>query len=97
MIDHRRRFAKLPDGALVGNVHARLQALKAGHAARVERDDLTVEDRVIRAGERLSGLRRLGVLLRAVEKVACLKTDLSPIDEGDRAYAVPFRFEDEVR
>src|SRR5439155_3921363 len=96
LIDDRSRFAELADGALVAYMHARLQALEARNALGVERHDLAVEYGVIRTGERLCGLRRLGILLGAVEKVARLRTDLSPIDEGDRAHPVPFRFVGEV-
>src|SRR2546426_1306825 len=97
LIDDRSRFAELAHGALVAHVHPRLQALEARDTFLVERDDLAVEDRVVRAGQRLGGLCRLGILLGAVEKVARLKTDLTAINEGDRAHAVPFRFVREVR
>src|SRR5439155_24978027 len=38
-----------------------------------------------------------GILLRAVEEVPRLKADFSPIDERDRADAVPLRLVGEVR
>ena len=96
LIDHRRRLAKLAHGALVAYVHPRLQPLEARHALGVERHDLAIEDCVVRAGERLGRLRRLGILLGAVEEVPRLQADLSPIDERDGADAVPLRLVGEV-
>ena len=78
-------------------MHPRLQPLEARHAFLVERDDLAIDDRLIAAGHRLGELRRLGILLRAIEQIARLEAHLAAIDERDRANAVPLRLVDEVR
>jgi hypothetical protein len=97
LVDHRGALAKLAQRRLVAHVHSRLQPLEARSTALVERDDLAVEDRLIRAGQRLGHAVGLGVLARAVEQIARLKARDPAIDERDRADAVPLRLEREVR
>src|SRR5438093_1417174 len=77
-------------------MHARLQPLEAWNALLVQRHDLAIEDGLIRAGQGLRRLCPLGILLRAIEEVPCLQTDLAAIYERDRPHAVPFRLVDEL-
>ena len=78
-------------------MHPRLELLERRHALLVERDDLAVDDRLVRARERLRDLMRLGVLRGAVEQVARLETHDAAVNEGERADAIPFWLEREVR
>src|SRR5438309_8483250 len=73
LVDDGGRSPQLADRGLVRLVHPRLEALEAGHALRVERDDLAIDDRLIATGQGLGDLRRLRVLLGAVEEVARLE------------------------
>src|SRR5438034_4438275 len=91
LVDDRRGSPELADRRVVRHVHAWLQPLKAGNALFVERDDLAVDDRLVRAGHRFGDLRALGILPRAIEEVARLEAHLASIDEGDGAHAVPLR------
>ena len=97
LVDDRGRLPQLPHRRLRGDVHARLEPLEARHTLLVERDDLAVDDRLIPAGHRLGDLGRLGILGRAVEKVARLETYLATVDERDRPDPVPLRLVNEVR
>src|SRR6266550_595878 len=96
LVDDRRRSPQLADRRVVTHVHARLQALEAGHALLIERDDLAIDDRLVCPGQGFRDLGPFGVLPRAVEEVSRLKTHLAAVNEGDRAYAVPFRLVGEL-
>src|SRR5918998_6527744 len=81
-----------PHGRVRGEVHPALEALEAGPALLVERDDLPVEDHPPRAygpGE----LPHLRVARREVAEVAALQLDVAVVAEHDRPDAVPLDLE----
>ena len=77
-------------------MHPALQQLKARTPVIVERDDLAIDDRLVRAGHRLGDLVRLRILRRAVEEVACLQAHDATVHVRDGPHAVPFRLVCEV-